>query len=190
MSDYNIKIEFGKQAKKFRIYFGLGQKQTADLSFMSLSEYSDLENGKTNYNVEKIQNVSSIYGLLYYHMGNPTCKFPAFAKLPKETQSVINNREEPLRIYNDRLIVEHLADIFSAMPEGTEFLIKNINALIQQKFKISYENEEISGTINKKFKDFIHKTTKKDTTKGGVGAKPFYYQVIKLITIEMAIKAK
>lgn len=189
MSGYNIKIEFGKQAKKFRIHFGLGQKEIADLSNMSLSEYSDLENGKSNYNVEKIQNVSSIYGILYYEMGNPSCKFPAFSKLPKETQSVITNREEPLKIYNDRLIVEHLTDIFSIMPEDTKFLIKSLNTLVEEKFGVSYENEEISGTINKKFKDFIIKTNIQDITKKGAGAKPYYYQIIKLIPIEMVNKA-
>ncbi|WGQ15028.1 helix-turn-helix domain-containing protein [Sphingobacterium faecium] len=190
MDDFNIKIEFGKQAKKFRLHFGLGQKEIADLSDMSLSEYSDLENGKTNYNVEKIQDVSSVYGLFYYQLGNPTYKFPAFTKLPKETQSIINNRKEPLKVYNTRLIVEHLGIIFSAMPEGTEFLIKNINSLIEQKFKISYENEEISGTINKKFKDYICKTTKKDTTKLGVGAKPIYYKITRIVPLEMEKEEK
>lgn len=187
---YDIKIEFGKQAKKFRIHFGLSQIEVADLSDMSPSEYSDLENGTTNYNVGKLQNVSSVYGLFYYQMGNPKCKFPASFKLPENTKKTINAREEPLKIYNDRLIVEHLTIVFSIIPEKSDFLIKNIGNQIRELFKISYENEEISGTISKNFGGFIIKTDKKEIDKKGPGAKPFYYQLIKTLPKEMVDKAK
>lgn len=179
MKDYSIKNEFGKQAKKFRIHFGLDQQATAGLSDMSTSEYSDLENGNTNYNVEKIQNVSSIYGLFFYQFGNPACNFPTFSDLPKKTQAAIQSRTTPLKIYNSRLIIEHLTAVFNTMNANDEFLIKDISTIIKDNFKISYKNEEIAGTINKNFKDLIVKTEKQDTSKMGVGPKPFYYKILK-----------
>lgn len=190
MTGYNIKIEFGKQAKKFRIYFGLGQKETAYLSDMSLSDYRSLENGKANYSIEKIQHVSSIYGLLYYKMANPSCKFPALRNLPKETQALVNISPEPLQIDKYRLIVEYLTDILSVMPKGTEFLIKSVNALIEEKFGVLYQDEQIFRAINKSFQHFIIKSENRAFTKEVTGVKPFYYQVLNLIPIEMVNKAK
>lgn len=187
---YDVKIEFGKQAKKFRLHFGLSQMQVADLSGMSPSEYSDLEHGVTNYNVGKLQSVSSVYGLFYYQMGNPKCRFPIFSKLPEETKNIIISREQPLKVYSDRLIVEHLILVFSLMPKYSEFLIKDINIHIKERFKTIYENEEISGTINKKFLEFIIKTDKRDVSKKGPGAKPFYYRLIKSLPKEIVGKAK
>ncbi|GEM_PF-2371248 len=189
MSSYNIKLEFGKQAKKFRLHFGLSQIEAADLSEMSPSEYSDLENGTTNYNVEKLQCVSSIYGLFYYQMGNPTYKFPAFSKLPEVTKAKINSREKPLTIYNERFIIEHLTIIFGNMSEKSEFLIKDINSKIVEQFGVSYDNEEISGTIGKNFAGFIVKTDKKQIDKKGPGAKPFYFTVLKSLSNDIVQEA-
>jgi len=188
MKDYNVKNEFGKQAKKFRIHFGLDQQAIADLSDMSISEYSDLENGNTNYNVEKIQSISSIYGLFFYQLGNPTCNFPSFSDLPKRTQAAIESRTTPLKIYNSRLIIVHLTTIFNTMNVNDEFLIKDINTIIKDSFKISYKNEEIAGTINKNFKGLIAKTEKRDTSKKGVGPKPFYYRILKPIPLKITDK--
>lgn len=187
---YNIKIEFGKQTKKFRLHFGLGQKELAKLSNMSPSEYSDLENGVTNYNVEKLQNISSVYGLLYYQMGNPKCRFPAFNKLPDKTKKAINARKEPLKIYKERLIIEHLTLLFGELSKGNEFLIKEIGAKINERYDIQYEDEEISGTINKNFSEYVVKTQKKYTAKKGPGAKPSYYKLIKKIPARVLVEAK
>lgn len=189
MSSYDIKLEFGKQAKKFRLHFGLSQIEAADLSEMSPSEYSDLENGTTNYNVEKLQSVSSIYGLFYYQMGNPTCKFPAFSKLPEVTKTKINSREKPLTVYNERFIIEHLTIIFSNMSEKSEFLIKDINSKIVEQFGVFYDNEEISGTISKNFAGSILKTDKKQIDKKGRGAKPFYFMIIKSLSNDIVQEA-
>ncbi|WP_313419966.1 helix-turn-helix domain-containing protein [Sphingobacterium multivorum] len=189
MSDHDIKIEFGKQAKKFRLHFGLSQIEVADLSDMSPSEYSDLENGTTNYNVEKLQIVSSIYGLFYYQMGNPKCKFPALSKLPERTRAKINSREKPLKVYNERLIVEHLTVIFGTMSEKTAFLIRDISDKIIEQFGISYDSEEISGTISKNFSDSIVKTDRKQFDKKGRGAKPFYFMVVKSLSDDVVKKA-
>lgn len=184
MKNYNIKHEFGKQAKKFRIHFGLDQKAVAALSDMSSSEYSDLEKGHTNYNVEKIQNVASIYGLLFFQLGNPSYDFPSFSDLPEKTQNAINSRTTPLKVYKTRLIVEHLAAAFSTMKVNDDFLIKDINTLVKECFNISYKNEEIAGTIDKNFKQVILKTDKQDTSKKGFGPKPYYYRVLKLIPLQ------
>lgn len=189
MSDYDIKLEFGKQAKKFRLHFGLSQIQAADLSNMSPSEYSDLENGITNYNVEKLQLVSSIYGLLYYQMGNPKCKFPALSNLPERTKAEINSRKKPLKVYNERFIVEHLTIIFGAMSENTEFLIKDVSDKLIKQFGVLYDNEEISGTISKNFAGLIVKTDKKQLDKTGRGAKPFYYMLVRSLPGEVVNKA-
>lgn len=189
MSDYDIKLEFGKQAKKFRLHFGLSQIEAANLSEMSPSEYSDLENGTTNYNVEKLQTVSSIYGLLYYQMGNPNCKLPAYSKLPEATKIKINSRDKPLKVYNERFIVEHLTITFGNMSEKSEFLIKDISNKIIEQFGVSYDNEEISGTISKNFEDSIAKTDKKQIDKKGRGAKPFYFILIKSLPNDIVQKA-
>lgn len=189
MDDFNIKIEFGKQAKKFRLHFGLSQIEAAALSDMSPSEYSDLENGTTNYNVEKLQSVTSIYGLFYYQIGNPKCKFPAFSKLPEVTKAKINSREKPLTVYNERFIIEHLTIIFGNMSEKSKFLIKDINSKIIEQFGISYDNEEISGTISKNFAGSIVKTDKKQIDKKGRGAKPFYFMIIKSLSTDIVQEA-
>lgn len=190
MKKYNIRTEFGKQAKKFRLHFGLSQKELAKLCNMSPSEYSDLENGVTNYNVEKLQSVSSTYNLFYYQMGNPKCRFPAFSKLPDKTKIVINSREEPVKTYNERLITEHLTFVFAELSKDAEFIIKEISLKINKKFNVFYENEEISGTISKNFAEFVVKTGRQDLNKSGPGAKPFYYQLIKPISEDMINKAK
>ncbi|WP_104381358.1 helix-turn-helix domain-containing protein [Sphingobacterium sp. HMA12] len=189
MSDYDIKLEFGKQAKKFRLHFGLSQIEAANLSEMSPSEYSDLENGTTNYNVEKLQTVSSIYGLLYYQMGNPNCKLPNHSKLPEVTKAKINSRDKPLKVYNERFIVEHLTIVFGNMSEKSEFLIKDISNKIIEQFGVSYDNEEISGTISKNFAGSIAKTDKKQIDKKGRGAKPFYFMLIKSLPNDIVQKA-
>lgn len=189
MGDYDIKLEFGKQAKKFRLHFGLSQIEAANLSEMSPSEYSDLENGTTNYNVEKLQTVSSIYGLLYYQMGNPNCKLPAYSKLPEATKVKINSRDKPLKVYNERFIVEHLTIAFGNMSEKSEFLIKDISNKIIEQFGVFYNNEEISGTISKNFAGSIAKTDRKQIDKKGRGAKPFYFMLIKSLPNDIVQKA-
>src|SRR5690606_37176237 len=110
---YDIKSEFGKLAKKFRLKFKLSKKELASLSHMSPSEYGSLEKGSTNYNVEKLQKVASVYGLLYYQFGNPNCEFPEFGELPDATREIIISRQEPLKIYKERFIIEYLTIVLS-----------------------------------------------------------------------------
>lgn len=187
---YDIKSEFGRQAKKFRLQFGLSQKELAKLSHMSPSEYGVLEKGITNYNVEKLQNVASVYGLVYYQFGNPNCKFPAYSKLPGKTRKAIISRQKPLRIYRDRLIIEHLTLILEELSTGDEFLIKYLRTKINEEYSIQYKDEEISGTIDKNFSEYVVKTDKQDMTKEGRGAKPFYYKLIKKIPARFLAEAK
>jgi len=187
---YDIKCEFGKQAKKFRLQFGLSQKELANLSKMSPSEYGSLEKGITNYNVEKLQNVASVYGLVYYQFGNPICSFPTFNKLPKETRKVISSRKIPLKIYKERLIVEHLTLIIGEMSKGSEFLITHLGAKINKEFRVNYKAEEIADTIKKNLSDYVVNTNIKNLTKEGPGAKSIYYKLIKEIPYQILIDAK
>lgn len=188
--EYDIKSEFGKRAKQFRLKFGLSQKELGELSGMSPSEYGVLEKGITNYSVEKLQKVAAVYGMVYYQFGNPECGFPTFDMLPNETRKAIISREKPLKIYNDRLIIEYLTLILGELSIGSKFLVKNLRTKINKKYSTQYEDSEISGTISKNFSEYVIKTDDQYMAKEGPGAKPFYYKLIKRIPIHILAKAK
>lgn len=190
MKDYNIKIEFGKQAKKFRLHIGLGQEDLGKLTKMSTSEYGNLEKGKTNYNVDKIQTVASVYNMYYYEFGHPSAQLFKFENLAIQTQNIILNRKKPLKKYNSRIIYEHIISIIAELKLKEEFLIKDLSSKIENRFTVKYTDAEISGTIKNKFAEFVSKTDNEDLLKAGVGVKPKYYRIIKTIPLEMVENAK
>src|SRR5690606_25096765 len=111
-------------------------------------------------------------------------------KLPNKTRKAIILREKPLRIYKERLIIEHLTLLLGELSTGNEFLIKHLRTNINKEYSILYEDEEISGTISKNFSEYVIKTDDQYMTKQGVGAKPFYYKLIKRIPARVIAEAK
>ena len=187
----SIRKQFGKQAKKIRLHYGLDQDDLASLSAMTQSEYSGLESGSKNYNVERLEQVSAVYGLEYYEIGNPKTKYPLFNKLPIETQQKIKGRKKPVSVYNELDLSNHLLLVLSKWEEDSIFTPSDIFSLLAKDLKEGIKkSSRITDLFAFEFSEYVEKTGEKKKIEGKRGRPEEYYRLIKKITPEMLKKTK
>lgn len=187
----SIKKQFGKQAKTIRLHYGLDQDDLASLSAMTQSEYSSLESGNKNYSVEKLEQVSTVYGLEYYEIGNPKTKYPLFSKLPIETQQKIKGRKKPVSVYNEWDLTNHLLLVLSKCKKDSIFTPSDIFNLLDIDLKEGIKKpSRITDLFAYEFSEYVEKTGKKKKVEGKRGRPEEYYRLIKEITPEMLKKTK
>jgi len=58
----DIKRQFGKRIKEFRLKKGISQEKLSELSGLHRTYISDVELGKRNISLENIQNISKALG--------------------------------------------------------------------------------------------------------------------------------
>lgn len=85
---------FREIIKLYRLEFNLTQDSVELLAQLKPLQYSRIESGKQNPDLQDVARISQVYGLKCYELLNPAQPNPSYKNLPKETQKMIKKLKE------------------------------------------------------------------------------------------------
>ncbi|MFB2117854.1 hypothetical protein [Parapedobacter sp. 2B3] len=179
---------------KYTEKFGLEPIDVAYLSKVNRKTIDALLAGTGGIELESVDEISLIFGLRYYQLGNPDFEMPFFDSLPETTKDRIafRKKEGPHEdtTYNAVLLNEKITVVLNNYKKDDEFLAEHIVKSLSETFKENFSTSEVGKRLTESMDDYIIKTTRQDRDRKGRGPKPFYFKLVRRVPPKVLKEAK
>jgi transcriptional regulator with XRE-family HTH domain len=100
--EISARVEFGKQLKAYRRAAGISQDRLAKALMMQQSYIGYIEKAETGVGIDKMAEISSCFGLKYYHFANPDFPIPSKVNLRENLKTyLISKNIDPSYLENE-----------------------------------------------------------------------------------------
>ncbi len=155
---------FRNLIKKYRKHFKLSQEDVAEFMGIKQNAYSAIETGRGDIDLDKADNVASVYGLRHFQMLDPKQKTPRIDDLPARTKKrVLERKAEGKKLRNDELeLPKHIVDVFKSGKLLEEFTSSDVWGLLPEDIKEQIKSIRITDLFKKgELKDKVEDTDRK-----------------------------
>lgn len=179
---------------KYMEIFGLESIDIAYLSKVNRKTIDALLAGTGGIELESVDEISLIFGLRYFQLGNPSFAIPSFDSLPQATKSRIAFRKKVgphhETNYSTVLLNEKIIIILAEYKKGDEFLAENIVKGLARSFEENFSTSEVGKRLTESMNEYVAKTTKQYTERKERGPKPFYFKLVAKVPAKVSKEAK
>lgn len=177
--------EFAKILKKYMKKFSLDPIDIAFLSKVNKKTIDAVLAGTGGIELDSVDEISLIFGLRYFELGNPAFAMPSSDSLPDATKAriALRKKEGPHEetSYDRRRLNEKIIIVLAEYNKDDEFLAEHIVTKLFETFKEKVRTSEVTTRLSNSLNEYAIQTKRKDESKKGKGRRPYYFRMIKKI---------
>lgn len=88
----DVSKEFGAQVLRYLEHFGMTEFDLANLIGSNSNDIQEIILGSKSVVLKTAENISNVFNIRYFELGNPSFTIPDLQRLPEKTKTVIKDR--------------------------------------------------------------------------------------------------